>query len=410
MRLGSFATRLPRALRLPILDRYLLGSMISPMAAGFAVVLISLMLTRALELVNVLAASSAQFHLIGQLMGDLVPHYVGLAVPASYFISVFVVVSRLSDSNELDAILASGVSMERIALPFVCVGLGLSVLSVGLLGYIQPLSRYDYNAVFDSALYSQWNARLQPKVFMTAGEDVVITADRSDAAGRELGGVLVRWRLPDGRERIVSAERARIAASPDGDHASLLFQNGHQLEELASGEATVGMFDRLTVALPDSQAARVFRPRGAVERELTLSELFERMRSGSSPDVRNHAASEAYIRLVRSFSPPLLPLLALPLGIAAKRGNRGFGVILAALILLLYEYSIEFAQGLADTHGWSPTLVGWTPFVLFAALCIWLFVAGRERPGQTPFGAIIDQMSATASTLKSWLNRAGSSH
>lgn len=395
-------------LRPPLLDRYLLSAMVPPMAASFGVILIALMLDRTLELVNLLAASSAQFDLIVDLMGNLVPHYLGLAVPAAYFISVFMVISRLSDTSELDAILASGVSMDRIALPLVGVGALISVASILLLGYIQPYGRYDYNANLNAALSSRWDARMQPKVFLTPDEQWVIGADSVDIAGRKLQGVFVRWAHADGRERIITARSAMIEPASSGGHIGLTFEDGQQIEELASGRTALGQFARLAVTIPFDAEIPHFRLRGAAERELTLAELLDRMRRGDTDEIRARAASEAYIRLVRSVSPPLLPLLAIPLGVASKRGKRGFGVALAAAILLLYEHAIEFAQSVADRTGWSPTLVVWTPFVLFAALVVWLFASGRNRPGQTPFTVLIDRMSLVAMAVQKRLTRKGS--
>ena len=91
---------------LPMMDRYLLQLMGPPMAAALGVVLIALLLERILRLFNLLAASSARFELILDLVGNLVPHYLGLALPAAFFISVFLVIARLGDNNEVDALLA----------------------------------------------------------------------------------------------------------------------------------------------------------------------------------------------------------------------------------------------------------------------------------------------------------------
>ena len=153
-------------LGLPMVDRYLLKLMGPPMAAALAVVLIALLLERILRLFNLLAASSAKFELIIEMVGNLVPHYLGLALPAAFFISVFLVIARLGDNNEVDALLASGMSISRLALPFVGVGAFLTLFSVLLFGFIQPYGRYGFNADLNAALNSGWDARVQPRTFV----------------------------------------------------------------------------------------------------------------------------------------------------------------------------------------------------------------------------------------------------
>jgi lipopolysaccharide export system permease protein len=395
--------RRPKATRfgLSLLDGYLLQAMIPPMAAAFGVVLIALMLDRTLELFNILAASSARFGMIVRLMGNLVPHYLGLALPAAYFISVFLVIARMSDTSEVDALLASGVSITRLTWPFVAVGAVIAAVSVLLLGYVQPYGRYGYNESLAAALASGWDARLQGRTFISPKEGDVLTADVADPAGRTLRGVFIRWTSAEGLEQVVTAQVGRMQPSPGGKRLEILLENGQQYRERANGQRLIGAFDRLTLDLPLDTDAPAFRARGgARERELTLGELQDRIVHGATPLERGRAASEFYIRMVRSVSVPLLPLLAMPLGMAAKRGKRGFGVAVAAAILLLYEHSIEFGQSIADTTDVSPTIAVWTPFAVFTALCTWLFLGSRKRPGETPFTLILDRMSDAAGAIR----------
>ena len=186
---------------LAMMDRYLLQLMGPPMAAALGVVLIALLLERILRLFNLLAASSARFELILDLIGNLVPHYLGLALPAAFFISVFLVVARLGDNNEVDALLASGVSIARLTVPFVGVGAVLTLISVLLFGFIQPFGRYGYNADLNKALNSGWDARVQARTFVDPGHGITLMADRVDPSGRRLSGVFLRRTLEGASRR-----------------------------------------------------------------------------------------------------------------------------------------------------------------------------------------------------------------
>src|SRR3546814_3446132 len=75
------------------------------MALGIS--LCALLLERLLRLFNLLAETGSPFGVVLELAANLVPHYLGLALPAGFFIAVFVSVARLSEENELDAMLAS---------------------------------------------------------------------------------------------------------------------------------------------------------------------------------------------------------------------------------------------------------------------------------------------------------------
>jgi lipopolysaccharide export system permease protein len=388
-----------------MMDRYLLQLMVPPMAAALGVVLIALLLERILRLFNLLAASSARFELILDLIGNLVPHYLGLALPAAFFISVFLVIARLGDNNEVDALLASGVSISRLAVPFVVVGAILTFASLVLFGFIQPYGRYGYNADLNAALNSGWDARVQPRTFIDPGHGITLSADRVDPSGRRMSGVFLRRTLDGGLEEVITAAQGVLNPANGGKQLTLTLINAQQYRERAGREPVVGGFDRLTVEQRFDVDAPPFRARGGAERELTLPELRREMREGESVAARARAAAEFYARIVRSISLPLLPLLATPLGMAAKRGRRGPGIVIAAVVLLLYQHGIQFGQSFADDGVVSPFVAVWTPFAIFAALCIWLFVQSRRRPGETPFNIVVDALGDVVEWVLARLGR-----
>lgn len=396
-------TRAPFRLRL--LDRYLLSQMAPPMAASFAVVLISLLLYRILEIFNLLAASNAQFELAAQLIGGLLPHYLGLALPAGYFISTFVVVVRMSDSSEVDALLASGFSLDRLVVPFACVGVLVAVTSMILLGYLQPYGRYGYNLGMNEARASAWNARLQPRTFLQAQEGrLVVTADSADPTGRVLRGVFLRRIDKDGQEQVFTARRGLISPTADGGRVLLTLRDGVALQD-RPGEPTVGGFDVFTLEAPSTAVVAPFRPRGSGPRELTMPELVERMGDGATAEARMKAESEFNTRIVRAISPLFLPFLAMPLGIAAKRARRSAGFVVAAAILLLYEYAIDGAQASADLGIVPPVVAVWTPFLVFALLCCGLYAMSRRRPGQNPLAGAVGVVGVLTETAAGLFRR-----
>src|SRR3546814_5480129 len=78
---------------------------------------------------------------------------------------------------------------------------------------------------------------------------------------------------------------------------------------------------------------------------MTLGELRHGVRTGDGPVARSVMQGELHSRLVQAASVAVLPLLAVPMGIAAKRRRRGAGVVLAAVILVLYHHALQVGQG-----------------------------------------------------------------
>jgi lipopolysaccharide export system permease protein len=99
-------------------------------------------------------------------------------------------------------------------------------------------------------------------------------------------------------------------------------------------------------------------------------------------------------RLARTILPLLLPLLALPLGMAAKRGRRAPGTVFAALALLALNQSLQFGESLAESGRATAQVAVWLPLVLFGVLGIWLFRSSLQWPGDNPVMRAVSAIEA----------------
>ena len=376
------------------LDRYLLELLARPLSAAVGVTLIAQMLDRVVKIINQLAENGAHFSFLFQLTVNLVPYYLTFSLPASFFVAIFLVVARLGDGNEIDAILASGISISRFAAPFIALGVVFAVLSLALFGFLQPYGRYAYAAVLNAALNAGWNAQLQPEVFADPGRGVIITADQVGMSGRSLHGVFVRRVYPDGREQITTAKSAVLKVSPDGRMVEMEVNDGMQLNQPAVGPGRVMRIHNVSAAEPLAGADQVMRPRGGDANELTLLELGHELRMKSSVIPRNALEAEFYGRLARALSVPFLPLLALPLGMAAKRGRRAPGLILAGVLLIGFHQAVGLTQNLARAGSIPAGPSIWTIYLVFVSLCTWLFFSSLKRPGDTPITRAVATVDA----------------
>ncbi len=86
------------------------------------------------------------------------------------------------------------------------------------------------------------------------------------------------------------------------------------------------------------------------------------IRSGITASER---AGEFQGRIARTVLPLLLPLLALPLGMAAKRGRRAPGTVFAVLALLALNQALQFGESLGETGRAPAWLAVWLPVLFF---------------------------------------------
>ncbi|USQ93922.1 LptF/LptG family permease [Caulobacter sp. RL271] len=391
---------------LTTLDRYLLRRTLTPMSAVLISTMVAFLMERLMRSFQLLSQTTDGFKLLTELMVNLVPHYVGLTLPGGFFIGLFVVVNGLNKSSEIDAILASGISLGRFATPFVGLGVVLMLFSVALFGFIQPYSRYAYHAVLHAAANAGWNGDVRPKALLSAGPDVILTADSADASGRHLEHVFIRKIGPEGREDVLTAASADVLKAPGDQKATLVLNHGRQVSTTRQAEVYVADFAAFRFDLPVSQAAKLLRLRGDEVSELTLIELAQQGFGKSPPTLpRQTLLAELFSRSSRALMLPLLPLLAVPFGLSAKRAGSGSAMVIGGLLLFAFETSMILGQAMVTAANVPAIATIGAPAGLFAAACVATWMASRKRPGQNPVSWLSERLAEVFTAIAKAMGR-----
>lgn len=375
-----------RALRRLVPDRldlHTLRHLAAPFAFALATLLLAQLLERLLRLFDLAAASGAALSSVLTMAANLVPHYLGLALPTAFTAGIFMAVARLGDDNELDVMLATGRSIARVALPYFGLAALLCGFNLYLFGQLQPLSRYGYHLAVHEALQSGWDARIEGNRFVHAGHGFTMSAAIVAADGRHLQQVFVDRRRGD-TEEITTARAGTLVPSADGRRLLLELHDGVIVREEADGSVARLRFERGLINEDFTPAPPPFRARGDSVRELTLPELWAGLHGADTGQPQRKLAGEFHGRIARALLLPLLPLLALPLGMAAKRGRRTPGVIFAVLALLALNHSLQFGESLAESGRANAVVAVWTPWLVFAVGSLWLFRSSLAWPGDNP--------------------------
>lgn len=385
---------------LTTLDRYLLRRTLTPMSAVLISTMVAFLMERLMRSFQLLSQTTEGFKFLTELLVNLVPHYVGLTLPGGFFIGLFVVVNGLNKSSEIDAILASGISLGRFAAPFVGLGAVLMLFSVALFGFIQPYSRYAYHAVLHAVANASWNGDVRPKALLSAGPDVFLTADSADASGRRLQRVFIRKLGPEGREDVLTAMSAEVLKAPGDRKVTLVLHDGRQVSTTPQAEVYVADFASFQFALPLDQSAKLLRLRGDEVSELTLIELAQQGFGQATPALPRQALlAELFSRVSRALMLPLLPLLAVPFGLSAKRAGSGPTMVIGGLLLFTFETSMILGQAMVTALHLPAAVTIGAPAGVFAAVCVATWIASRKRPGQNPVSWLSERVAELFATI-----------
>ena len=162
-------------------------------------------------------------------------------------------------------------------------------------------------------------------------------------------------------------------------------------------------FTSLTLRLPLVPPARLLRHRGiGEETELTLVELANRGFGAEPPALpRQTLLAELYSRLARAIVLPLMPLLAVPFGLTAKRVESRAAFAIAGILLFVFQVSLLFGQGMADKAALPAAIAIGVPFAGFAAIAIATFVSSQRSPPAKPISIHNSSLSPPVASQRS---------
>lgn len=370
-----------------LIDRYMLTRVAMPLLAAVFIALAALLMERLIRLLDLFANKGGPILLILQMLVNLIPHYLALALPMALFIGAMYSVMRLSSDSELDALRGGGLSLYRLAVPI----MGLAVLLAGfnfyLMGYLQPYTRYSYRALVYLVTETAWDTALERGSFFNGFDGKTILIGNISNGGNVLSQIFI-YEGDKQKEIVTTAEAGALVRDPANFSLRLHLTEGVRLESTGTNVRPV-RFSELDLPLY-SHSPGSFRNRGDKESELDFTELLKAKSGNYEGYDANDIEAEIHQRIVRSLSVLFLPLLAFPVGISSKRSARTMRILIGMALLIAYYQVIEFGQTMVEDNRIDVILALWVPFGIFASFNTWLFYICNKRPGQDSLAFIFD--------------------
>ncbi|MCL9983558.1 MAG: LptF/LptG family permease [Erythrobacter sp.] len=379
---------------IPSIDRYILRLTLVPMLAVFALAASLLMLDKMLRLFDFVAVEGGPVAVVFKMLGALIPEYASLAIPLGLLLGVLLAFRKLATTSELDTMRAVGLSYNRLLrMPYLITVLLLAV-NVALVFYIQPISRYYYEQMEYELRSGALGASIKVGEFTTLADRMALRIEESEDEGRRLIGIFARVSNDKGQVLSISAREGAFLATRDNpDTIILRLTEGTIVQDTGirnGGSYTPRVLSFSRHDLPiDLPAIEKFRARGDATREYILPELLSIGWSGkSAPRERDASVASFNFRLVEIVMMLLMPLLAVALAIPPKRSTSALGVFVSIVMVVAYHKVNQYGEDVAALGRLDPILPLWVPFVLFAALILWMYYRVAYVPGGQAIGAL----------------------
>jgi lipopolysaccharide export system permease protein len=289
-------------------------------------------------------------------------------VPVALFFAAIMGLGRMHRDQEMVALGAAGVGVDKVLRAMLILGVPLSVVVAGLSLAARPWA-YAESYLLDASARTEFSPeRIQGgKFYGSEDSGRVLYAMEKDEATDEMRAVFL-FRRGDLASTVVSARSAEHRENRDSGKAQLLLRDG-TLHRLPRGTARdqVTEFRTMVFNLAQPDAALGYKRKAASTGVLLASDLPAEI-------------AEWQWRLSRPLATLLLVLAAIPLSRATPRQGRQERLVVAALIFALYYNLNGLAQSWVE-QGVVGALPGvWWLHGLMAVVVVWWLRSPDFKP------------------------------
>jgi lipopolysaccharide export system permease protein len=373
-----------------LVDRYILKQLLDYFLLGVVVfTLIAFFSDTLLKFIREIQKYGISFATMFTMIGLQLPRSVALVLPASAFLAVLMVFNQLNNQFEIIAFRMNGISLWRLMVPALVLGLFSSIFAYVLNDYVVPWCNIKTDQMKEQVMRSgSLPTNGNNFIYQTfdAQHNLIQLIYVGQYHGRELGdSTIIDLSKPNVMQVLQSQSGTwdpdqgwdlnnvnMYLVSKDRDHSSA----GHLESLLVNGLLN----NNKALEMERERAARIDKGIDINSDQQTFAQLWQtihrREALGKSVKITN------YLKLWDKITYPLsclvIILSAVPLAITPPRQNSNRGFIFAIIILFLYyqldsifnslgRFRFYDFGGLLTLPGYL-TFLSWAPLIVMTAI------------------------------------------
>ncbi len=214
------------------LDQFILKSFIGPFIAILLVVVFILMMQFLWLYIDELVGKGLSFKVIMEFLGWGCITMLPLSLPLSTLLASMMTLGQLGENNELLAIKAAGISLQRMFIPLAVVCFGISVGAFFVSNDLIPVA---YNKIYQLRAdigKTKDEIKIPAKMFYDGIEGYILRVDeRNDETGIMHGVMVYNHTGNKGNTSLTLADSAMMKMSKDKTYLSFIMFDGSNYEE-----------------------------------------------------------------------------------------------------------------------------------------------------------------------------------
>lgn len=353
-----------------IIYRYITKELISPLLFGTAAFTGIFIGTDLLfDLIEYYTDYGVKVLTLVQLFFLNLPAIAVLTLPMATLLGTILAFSRLSADSEITALRAGGISIYRLVMPAIAVGLVMTLLTIGVNEFVVPKANYLNEQIVWEFKHgfrkpASQNNLLLPSTDGQGRPDFFLYAGKFDGDTGIMEDVIFQD-FQEGRPvQLIEAEEAVWK-----DDGGWIFVNG-RIIHLEAGERipalTFAEYENIPLSYKPTQISKLNK---TID-EMNIRELKGRIELEASQGKNiNGLIVSLQQRIAIPFANIIFALLAAVLGILPQRsGGSATGMGISIIVIFVYYSLLTIGNALGEEGTISPVLGAWLQNIVFLGI------------------------------------------
>lgn len=362
-----------------LVDRQVLRELIGPFIFGFAAFTSVFFSASVLIKVSEWLMNGMSIWTALEISLLSLPSIIFWTLPMSTLLAVLMAMSRLSGESEIVALCAGGVSLYRIAMPILWMGILISGSAVVLNEFVAPIAN-DRVANLQAAVFKQASVGDHPFTLEDSGTNsriivqggmnkekgilrdvtilqfsilprhqnrpaLLVYASRAEWAGLKDPSKLYRWKLYDGYSMVIAPGNPQVTG------ASTWSRTQTKEVEIRKTPKDMALFQNM-------------KPEQMSFSELSrMVKILKRYPDRTIDQIRQLEV-DRWNKLAVPISSLIFALLATPLGIRPHRSSSSVGLGLSILVIFFYWIVARYTWSLSVQGNLTPMMGAFAPNII----------------------------------------------
>ncbi len=353
-----------------LLDSYLVKELLFPFLFGIA------------AFTSIIAGSSMIFQLVSkavkygfsiantiQLFVYQLPAVISLTLPMAILLATILLIGRLSADLELVALRSAGVSLTRVLIPILSVGLIISLVNIIFNEIVVPRSNYHAEVLLNKL--QKTNISIRDNVNLTQYDENKLPLriiNVRKVEDENLKDITIAEYVDGRLARIIRAEYGSWDAV-----GGWVFYNGvmHMLLEGDSQEMVVIDFEKEIINLSLNLLDFTKKEKGFDKMNARELSGFIQKEQSLGKDV-NELQIQYYLKYALPFACLIFTMIGAAVSFQPHQRSSAMGMGLSIIIILTYYIIYSFGLALGINNIFSPILAAWLPNITVGIVSIYL--------------------------------------